>query len=265
MLPIQFDQFHYNRILCDWYAVCPERAQHFGGNQQVFRMRHCDLLWYLQVGTFGMGHEMCRACARNFLIDFFRFRRRLEYFSVMFNVSLALIYLFTDGLRLICWHIPEQNVRSFRVCVTLKLLLWSFVFLILLPVKFLMPTLFGRKFYLWLNSFFLLWYGSCVWNSVSQIFLVIIYLLTCTIFVDLSIILNIWFQPILQYMYHQIYHTNNISSDCMGGSSVSRYGNNNKRNQVVIPIYPFFMNSSNLYSIQTPPPPFCLRHSEMWQ
>lgn len=95
---------------------------------------------------------------------------RLEYFSVMFNILLALIYIFSDGLRLICWHMPEKNVRSFRVCVTLKLLLWSFVFLILLPFKFLMPTLFGRKFYLWLNSFFLLWYGSCVWNSVSFCF-----------------------------------------------------------------------------------------------
>lgn len=128
---------------------------------------------------FGDGLRCATACVCNFLIDLFRFgfvRYRLEYFSVMFNILLALIYLFTDGLRLICWHIPEKNARSLRVCVTLKLLLWTFVFLILLPVKFLMPTLFGRKFYLWLNSFFLLWYGSCVWNSVSQILFGIVYL-----------------------------------------------------------------------------------------
>lgn len=85
----------------------------------------------------------------------------------MFNILLVLIYLFADGLRLICWHIPEKSDFTFRVCVTLKLLLWSFVFLNLLPFNFLIPTLFGRKFYLSLNSFFLLWYGACVWNSVG--------------------------------------------------------------------------------------------------
>lgn len=137
-------------------------------------------LWFALIFT-GKHNSNVRCAVRvrvwSSLNDLFRFRSfpfryRLEYFSVMFNILLALIYLFTDGLRLICWHIPEKNARSFRVCVTLKLLLWSFVFLILLPVKFLMPTLFGRKFYLWLNSFFLLWYGSCVWNSVSQAVLV---------------------------------------------------------------------------------------------
>lgn len=30
-------------------------------------------------------------------------------------------------------------------------------------------------------------------------------------------------QPILQYFYHQIYHTNSNSNDCLGGKSVSRY------------------------------------------
>lgn len=95
------------------------------------------------------------------------FHCRLEYFSVTFNILLALIYLFTDGFRLICWHIPERDDFTFRVCVSLKLLLWSFVFLNLLPFNFLIPTLYGRKFHLWLNLFFLLWYGSCVWNSVS--------------------------------------------------------------------------------------------------
>lgn len=100
-------------------------------------------------------------------LPFSVFCYRLEYFSVMFNILLALIYVFNDGLRLIAWHIPEKNVRTLRMCVSFKLLLWSFVFLILLPFKFLIPTLFGRKFYLWLNSFFLLWYGSCVWNAVS--------------------------------------------------------------------------------------------------
>lgn len=159
---------------------------------------------------------------------------RLEYFSVMFNILLALIYLFTDGLRLICWHIPEKNLRSFHICVTLKLLLWSFVFLILLPFKFLMPTLFGRKFFLWLNSFFLLWYGSCVWNSVSfviQLFIVYLRAVVCWFFVFYKILfcLIISLQPILQYMYHQIYHTNNNSSDCLGGNSVSRYENRMKK------------------------------------
>lgn len=101
------------------------------------------------------------------LFLFFCFCDRLEYFSVMFNILLVLIYLFNDGLRLICWHISSKDDFTFRVCVTIKLLLWSFVFLNLLPFNFLIPTLFGRKFFLWLNSFFLLWYGTGVWNSVG--------------------------------------------------------------------------------------------------
>lgn len=97
----------------------------------------------------------------------FLFNFRLEYFSVMFNILLSMIYLCTDGLSLIGWHIPKNGDVAARIFVTLKLLLWSFVFLNLLPFKFLIPTLYGRKFFIWINSFFLLWYGSCIWNSVS--------------------------------------------------------------------------------------------------
>lgn len=32
-----------------------------------------------------------------------------------------------------------------------------------------------------------------------------------------------YFQPILQYFYHQIYHLNSNSNDCVGEKSVSRY------------------------------------------
>lgn len=148
------------------------------------------------------------------------FHCRLEYFSVTFNILLALIYLFTDGFRLICWHISERDDFTFRVCVSLKLLLWSFVFLNLLPFNFLIPTLYGRKFHLWLNLFFLLWYGSCVWNSVSVPYFVSVSFTSNPVWIILLIFNQ---QPILQYMYHQIYHTNNNSNDCFGGSSVSRY------------------------------------------
>lgn len=131
------------------------------GKRRVFCVNACDkenLVNHIFLGQF-------------YEFPFFRYilDYRLEYFSVMFNILLILIYLFTDGLRLICWHIPEKEDYAFRICVTLKLLLWSFVFLNLLPFNFLIPTLYGRKFYLWLNCFFLLWYGSCVWNSVSSI------------------------------------------------------------------------------------------------
>lgn len=152
----------------------------------------------------------------------FSFFCRLEYFSINFNILLSLVYIFTDGLRLICWHISERNDYLFRVCVSLKLLLWSFVFLNLLPFNFLIPTLYGRKFHFWLNVFLWLWYGSCVWNSVCNF----------DLFYHLSffskIFQGIWkktlfhFQPILQYMYHQIYHTTNNSNECLGGNSVSR-------------------------------------------
>lgn len=100
------------------------------------------------------------------LISYFR----LEYFSINFNILLCLIYLFNDGIRLICWHIPDKNDLAFRVCVTINLLLWSIVFLNYVPFNFLIPTLYGRKFHFWLNAFLWIWYGACVWNSVSYDF-----------------------------------------------------------------------------------------------
>ncbi|XP_055296551.1 uncharacterized protein LOC129565567 [Sitodiplosis mosellana] len=148
-----------------------------------------DVIFDLNEGYVSEAVSKFLACGIVICFDVYR----LEYFSVMFNILLALIYLFTDGLSLVGWHIPKNRDVAFRVCVTLKLLLWSFVFLNLLPFKFLIPTLYGRKFFIWLNSFFLLWYGSCIWNS-----------------------------PILQYFYHQIYHTNSNSNDCLGERSVSR-------------------------------------------
>lgn len=132
---------------------------------------------------------------------------------MIFNILLTLVYLFTDGLRLICWHIPDNNLLAFRISATLRLLLWSFVFLKILPFNFLIPTIYGRKFHLWLNLFLLLWYGSCVWCSVSFKFSS-----TKTIFKCIF-----EFQPVLQYVYHQIYHTNSNSIDCPGKASVSRY------------------------------------------
>lgn len=155
----------------------------------------------------------------------------MEYFSVMFNILLSMIYLCTDGLSLIGWHIPKNGDVAARIFVTLKLLLWSFVFLNLLPFKFLIPTLYGRKFFIWINSFFLLWYGSCIWNSVSIFFF---WKWIKNSFFNRKLTVQ-WkrpsnnknnfkyFQPILQYFYHQIYHTNSNSNDCVGEKSVSRY------------------------------------------
>lgn len=135
--------------------------------EQIFSRWNRCMLWCLSVrerkNNFGPKYgKFIQAIQPTLLFD-----SRLEYFSVMFNILLVLIYLFTDGLSLIGWHIPNNSDVAFRVCVTLKLLLWSFVFLNLLPFKFLIPTLYGRKFFIWLNSIFLLWYGSCIWNSVS--------------------------------------------------------------------------------------------------
>lgn len=95
------------------------------------------------------------------------FSRRLEYYSVTFNILLSLIYLFGDLLTLICWHISTKNVFAFRLCMSFKLFCWSYVFLNLLPFKYLIPTLNGRKFFLGLNGFLWLWYGAAVWNSVN--------------------------------------------------------------------------------------------------
>ncbi|XP_031628299.1 uncharacterized protein LOC116344062 [Contarinia nasturtii] len=148
-----------------------------------------DVIYDLNEGNISEAISKFLACGIVVCFDIYR----LEYFSVMYNAMLVLIYLITDGLRLICWHIPENSDLAFRICVSLKLLLWSFVFLYLSPFYFLFPILYGRKFILWLNLFSFCWYGSCIWNS-----------------------------PILQYMCHQIYHTNNNSNDCLGGRTVSR-------------------------------------------
>lgn len=93
----------------------------------------------------------------------------LEYFSVIFNILLVLINLSVDGIRLISCHIPEQNAVALRVCVAVKLLCWSFIYLNWLPFQILIPTLYGRKFHLWLNIFLWFWYGTGVWNSVGSI------------------------------------------------------------------------------------------------
>lgn len=91
---------------------------------------------------------------------------RLEYFSVTFNILFGFINLMDDILTLVCWHTSPKNVYLYRVCMSLKLFAWSYIFLNLLPFKFLIPTLYGRKFHLGLNCFLWLWYGSSVWNSV---------------------------------------------------------------------------------------------------
>lgn len=71
-----------------------------------------------------------------------------------------------DILTLVCWHTSQRNVYVYRMCLSLKLFAWSYCFLNLLPFKYLIPTLYGRKFHLGLNCFLWLWYGSSVWNSV---------------------------------------------------------------------------------------------------
>ncbi|XP_067636922.1 uncharacterized protein [Eurosta solidaginis] len=67
----------------------------------------------------------------------------------------------------------------------------SHVFISLLPFKYLVPTLFAKNFKLTLNVIIWLWYGISIWNS-----------------------------PVLQYFYHQIYHSSPM--DCSGEGSAAK-------------------------------------------
>lgn len=103
----------------------------------------------------------------------------------------------------------RENILNAHLYIYLR----SYLFLNVLPFKYLIPTLYAKKFKLWLNIFLWCWYGFSIWNSVNNFlaFLVLFNLLICPLFL---------LQPILRYLNHQIYHFN--STDCIGNSSISR-------------------------------------------
>ncbi|GAB0097347.1 uncharacterized protein DMENIID0001_129820 [Sergentomyia squamirostris] len=97
----------------------------------------------------------------------------------------------TDVLLLSALHTTSTRDILFILYATCRFITWSYVFLNLMPFKFLLPTLYVKNFNAWLNIFSWLWYGSCVWNS-----------------------------PILQFIYHQTFHIAPV--ECIGGGNVAK-------------------------------------------
>ena len=76
----------------------------------------------------------------------------------------------------------------------------SYIFLSLLPFKYLIPTLYAKKFHMWLNIFLWVWYGASVWNSVSD--LKIIKVLHLTFHRNM---VNLWFNHLIFSQFYGIF------------------------------------------------------------
>lgn len=118
--------------------------------------------------------------------------------------------MFTNALTLLSCYVPKRNDRTLRVLVSLKLFVWSYIFLNLFPTKYLIPTFYDRHFFCSLNVLLWVWYGASVWNSVSA---------SC----DLSHrkrdkCLPLDPQPLLKCFHHRIYHRNMHTNAQCGGS-----------------------------------------------
>jgi hypothetical protein len=120
------------------------------------------------------------------------YRCRLENLSTALNIRLAAFYVISKLTTLVALVSNRKKRVWIRFLATLKLCVWSFCFLNVVPIRYLLPAiqspLNGNQ---WLVVVLGLWYTSAIWNS-----------------------------PILKYFYHQLYHVG--QEDCVGRDSVSR-------------------------------------------
>ncbi|XP_050070976.1 uncharacterized protein LOC126558926 [Anopheles maculipalpis] len=119
------------------------------------------------------------------------FTQRLENYSILLNLYLAIYSAFEETFLLYASQTDQKHNIKLTVFVLLKCCTWSYLFLNLLPFEFLIPTLYTRRELFPLKLCFWLWYCSCVWNS-----------------------------PLLKLLYHKIYHPH--PNDCAGGDSAVR-------------------------------------------
>lgn len=92
-----------------------------------------------------------------------------ENFLFLLNINLGVFYLITEIITLVSLHTAEDKDIIFRLFVVLRFLSWCYFFLNILPFNYLIPILYAKNFKTWLNVFCWVWYGSCIWNSVSMI------------------------------------------------------------------------------------------------
>ncbi|TDG41158.1 hypothetical protein AWZ03_012432 [Drosophila navojoa] len=116
---------------------------------------------------------------------------RYENYFVGLNLTLGLYNILTECLSLLALQNSNRNRLVYQVFMGLKIAAWLHVHINLLPFNYFIPTLFAKNFKLPLNVAIWVWYGLAIWNS-----------------------------PVLQYFYHQIYHT--APSDCSGEGSAAK-------------------------------------------
>ncbi|KAH8276584.1 hypothetical protein KR044_004629, partial [Drosophila immigrans] len=117
--------------------------------------------------------------------------RRYENYFVGLNLTLGLYSILADCLSLVALQNSNRNRLIYQMFMGISLAAWVQVFINRLPFNYFIPTLFAKNFKLPLNVAIWLWYGLSIWNS-----------------------------PVLQYFYHQIYHT--TPSDCSGEGSAAK-------------------------------------------
>lgn len=114
-----------------------------------------------------------------------------ENYSIILSINLGLFHMFSDLLSLLALNSEKDQKTMFRVFSAFKFASWIYIFLNFLPFQYMIPTLHAKDFKLTLNIAFILWYISKIWTS-----------------------------PLLQVLYHQLYH--NIVAECPGEGSVTR-------------------------------------------
>lgn len=89
---------------------------------------------------------------------FFRLISWWVFYSFSFWVHFQ-INKYSDFMK---WQFNDSNsIKIMNFCCR------SYLFLNVLPFKYLIPTLYAKKFKLWLNVFLWCWYGFSIWNSVN--------------------------------------------------------------------------------------------------
>lgn len=107
------------------------------------------------------------------------------------NLTLGLYSILAESLSLLTLQNSNRYRWVYQVFMGLRIAAWLQVFINRLPFNYFLPTLFAKNFKLPLNVAIWLWYGLSIWNS-----------------------------PVLQYFYHEIYHT--MPSDCPGEGSAAK-------------------------------------------
>lgn len=116
---------------------------------------------------------------------------RYENYFVGLNLTLGLYSILAESLSLLTLQNSNRYRWVYQVFMGLRIAAWLQVFINRLPFNYFLPTLFAKNFKLPLNVAIWLWYGLSIWNS-----------------------------PVLQYFYHEIYHT--MPSDCPGEGSAAK-------------------------------------------